>query len=98
EADKATLIRRGSFDLTGLPPTIGEVDAFLADDSPGAYEKLVNRLLSSVHYGERMAANWLDLAGYADTSGYHFEGLRFMRLLRDWVIDAFNENKPYDTF
>src|SRR5439155_1628836 len=98
EADKATLIRRASFDLTGLPPTIGEVDAFLADDSPEAYEKLVDRLLSSVNYGERMAANWLDLARYADTSGYHFDGLRFMWLWRDWVIDAFNENKPYDTF
>src|SRR2546426_4359849 len=98
EADKATLIRRASFDLTGLPPTIGEVDAFLADDSPEAYEKLVDRLLSSVHYGERLAANWLDLARYADTSGYHFDGVRFMWLWRDWVIDAFNENKPYDTF
>jgi len=98
EADKATLIRRASFDLTGLPPTIGEVDAFLADDSPEAYEKLADRLLSSVHYGERMAANWLDLARYADTSGYHFDGVRFMWLWRDWVIDAFNENKPYDTF
>ena len=98
EADKATLIRRASFDLTGLPPTIGEVDAFLADDSPEAYEKLVDRLLSSVNYGERMAANWLDLARYADTSGYHFDGVRFMWLWRDWVIDAFNENKPYDTF
>ncbi|PYJ96832.1 MAG: hypothetical protein DME23_18645, partial [Verrucomicrobia bacterium] len=98
EADKATLIRRASFDLTGLPPTIGEVDAFLADDSPEAYEKLVDRLLSSAHYGERLAANWLDLARYADTSGYHFDGVRFMWLWRDWVIDTFNENKPYDTF
>src|SRR5216117_1991068 len=98
EADKATLIRRASFDLTGLPPTINEVDAFLADNSPEAYEKLIDRLLDSAHYGERMAVNWLDLARYADTSGYHFDGVRFMWLWRDWVINAFNQNKPYDTF
>ena len=98
EADKATLIRRASLDLTGLPPTIREVDAFLADDSPEAYEKLVDRLLSSAHYGERMAANWLDLARYADTAGYHFDGVRFMWLWRDWVINAFNQNKSYDAF
>jgi len=98
EADKTTMIRRASFDLTGLPPTIGEVDAFLADNSPEAYEKLVDRLLESPHYGERMTANWLDLARYADTSGYHFDGVRFMWLWRDWVINAFNQNKPYDAF
>jgi hypothetical protein len=98
EADKATLIRRASLDLTGLPPSIGEVDAFLADSSPQAYEKLVDRLLDSPHYGERMAANWLDLARYADTSGYHFDGVRFMWLWRDWVIDSFNRDKPYDAF
>ncbi len=98
EADKATLIRRASLDLTGLPPTINEVDAFLVDNSPEAYEKLVDRLLDSAHYGERMAVNWLDLARYADTSGYHFDGVRFMWLWRDWVINAFNQNKPYDTF
>jgi len=98
EADKATLIRRLTFDLTGLPPTIKEVDAFLADKSPQAYERLVERLLGSPHYGERMAQNWLDLARYADTSGYHFDGVRFMWLWRDWVIQAFNDNKPYDEF
>jgi hypothetical protein len=98
DADAATLLRRVTFDLTGLPPTPEEVDAFLADASPQAYERAVDRLLSSPHYGERMAVNWLDLARYADTSGYHFDGVRFMWLWRDWVIRAFNENKPYDTF
>ena len=80
EADKATLIRRVALDLTGLPPTIEEVDAFLADNSPAAYDQLVDRLLDSAHYAERMAVNWLDLARYADTSGYHFDGVRFMWL------------------
>jgi hypothetical protein len=98
EADKPTLMRRLTFDLTGLPPTIKEVDDFLADKSPQAYEKLVDRLMSSPHYGERLAQNWLDLSRYADTSGYHFDGVRFMWLWRDWVIKAFNENKPYDDF
>ena len=98
EADKATLIRRATLDLTGLPPTIKEVDAFLADKSRDAYGKLVDRLLASPHYGERMAQNWLDLARYADTSGYHFDGVRFMWLWRDWVINAFNGNQPYDEF
>ncbi len=98
EADKPTLIRRATLDLTGLPPTIEEVDAFLVDKSPRAYEKLVDRLLTSPHYGERLAQNWLDLARYADTSGYHFDGVRFMWLWRDWVIKAFNDNKPYDEF
>ena len=98
EADKPTLIRRATLDLTGLPPTIEEVDAFLADKSRNAYEKLVDRLLTSLHYGERMAQNWMDLARYADTSGYHFDGVRFMWLWRDWVITAFNDNKPYDEF
>ena len=79
EADKPTLIRRATFDLTGLPPTIEEVDAFLSDKSHDAYEKLVERLLSSPHFGERMAQNWLDLARYADTSGYHFDGVREQR-------------------
>jgi hypothetical protein len=98
EADKTTLLRRASFDLTGLPPTIEEVDAFLADDSTEAYEKVVDRLMSSPHYGERMAQQWLDLARYADTSGYHFDGVRFMWLWRDWVINSFNDNKPFDEF
>src|SRR6202008_4025063 len=98
EADRLTLIRRISFDLTGLPPTIEEVDAFLADKSRDAYEKLVDRLLASPHYGERMAQNGPGPARYADTSGYHFDGVRFMWLWRDWVINSFNENKPYDEF
>ena len=98
EADRATLVRRLSFDLTGLPPTVEEVDAFLADKKPEAYERLVERLLTSPHYGERMAANWLDLARFADTSGYHFDGVRFLWLWRDWVIRAFNNNQPFDTF
>ena len=98
EADKSVLLRRVTFDLTGLPPTPEEVDAFVADSSPDAYEKVVERLLASAHYGERMTMNWLDLARYADTSGYHFDGVRFMWLWRDWVIKAFNENKPYDVF
>lgn len=98
EADRPALIRRVSLDLTGLPPSVEEVDAFLSDKTPDAYEKVVDRLLGSRHYGERMAMNWLDLARYADTSGYHFDGVRFMWLWRDWVIKAFNENKPFDTF
>ena len=98
EADKSVLIRRATLDLTGLPPTIEEVDRFLADRSSDAYEKLVDRLLETPQYGERMAANWLDLSRFADTSGYHFDGVRFMWLWRDWVIDAFNRNQPYDQF
>lgn len=98
EADPAALIRRVTLDLTGLPPTISEVDAFLADRSRGAYERLVDRLLDKPQYGERMAANWLDLARYADTSGYHFDGVRFMWLWRDWVIKSFNANQPFDQF
>jgi len=98
EADKTALLRRITFDLTGLPPTIPEVDAFLEDLSPDAYEKVVDRLMGSPHYGERMAQQWLDLARYADTSGYHFDGVRFMWLWRDWVIEAFNKNKPFDEF
>ncbi len=98
EADRPTLLRRVTFDLTGLPPTPEEVDAFVADASPDAYSKVVERLLASPHYGERMTMNWLDLARYADTSGYHFDGVRFMWLWRDWVIKAFNENKRYDEF
>jgi hypothetical protein len=98
EAEKSALIRRASFDLTGLPPTIEEVDAFLADGSETAYEKVVDRLMTSPHYGERMAQNWLDLARYADTAGYHFDGTRYMWLWRDWVINSFNQNKPFDQF
>src|SRR5437588_678879 len=98
EADKATLLRRVSFDLTGLPPTLSEVDAFLADRSPDAYEKRVDQLLKSPHYGERMAMSWLDLARYADTHGYHIGSLREMWPWRDWVIDAFNRNMRFDEF
>lgn len=97
-ADKLTLIRRVTFVLTGLPPTQEEVDAFLADESPDAYEKLVDRLLASPHYGEHMARYWLDAARYADTHGLHLDNYREMWMYRDWVIDAFNENKPYDVF
>src|SRR5262249_30252490 len=83
EADKRTLIRRVSLDLTGLPPTLGEVNAFLADKSPNAYDKVVDRLLASPHYGERMALQWLDLARYADTHGYHIDSHRDMWRWRD---------------
>jgi len=98
EADRATLIRRLSFDLTGLPPSIAEVDAFVADTSPSAYEKVVDRLLASPRYGERMAQKWLDLARYADTNGYHIDNHRDMWRYREWVIDAFNRNLPFDQF
>ncbi len=98
EADRPTLIRRASLDLVGLPPTVEEVDAFLADKNPDAYERVVDRLLASPHFGERMALSWLDQARYADSSGYHFDGFRQMHLWRDWVIKAFNDNKPFDQF
>ncbi len=98
EADPYTLIRRLSLDLTGLPPTLAEVDAFVADKSPDAYERLVDRLLASPHFGERLALAWLDQARYADSSGYHFDGFRQMHLWRDWVIRAFNDNMPFDQF
>ncbi len=98
EADRETLIRRVTFALTGLPPTIEEIDAFLADDRPDAYERVVDRLLASEAYGEHMAAEWLDVARYADSHGYQDDGLRTMWPWRDWVIDAFNRNLPYDAF
>jgi hypothetical protein len=98
EADRRTLIRRASFDLTGLPPTIDEVDAFLADDRPDAYERVVDRLLASPRFGERMAMHWLDLARYADSDGYEKDGHRQMWPYRDWVITAFNANMPFDQF
>jgi hypothetical protein len=98
EADRRTLIRRVSFDLTGLPPTLAEVEAFVRDSSPNAYEKVVTRLLASPRYGERMAARWLDAARYADTNGYQTDAERSMWRWRDWVIDAFNRNLPYDRF
>jgi len=98
EADRATLLRRVSLDLTGLPPAPAELDAFLADHSPRAYEKVVERLLHSPHYGERMAMQWLDLARYADTHGYHIDSQREMWHWRDWTVDAFNRNMPFDEF
>jgi hypothetical protein len=98
EVDRARLIRRVSLDLTGLPPTIEEVDVFLADKSPDAYEKIVDRLLSSPHYGERWARPWLDLARYADTNGYEKDSRRVMWPYRDWVINALNKNMPFDEF
>ncbi len=98
EADKATLIRRVSLDLTGLPPTPREVDEFLKDNSPKAYEKLVDRLLASPRYAERMAIRWLEAARYADTNGYQTDGPRDMWRWRDWVLDAFNRNMPFDEF
>ena len=97
-ADKETLIRRATFDLIGLPPTLDEVDAFLADDSPEAYERVVDRLLQSPHYGEHMARFWLDAARYGDTHGLHLDNYREMWPYRDWVVAAFNENLPYDQF
>jgi hypothetical protein len=98
EADRRTLLRRVTLDLTGLPPTVEEVDAFLADASAGAYETLVDRLLSSQAYGERMAVPWLDLARFADSDGYHADAPRSMWQYRDWVIQAFNANQPFDRF
>src|SRR4051794_36495424 len=98
EASKRTLIRRVSLDLTGLPPTPQEVDAFLKDKSPKAYEKVVDRLLASPRYGERMAMDWLDYARYADSNGYQADWERFQWRWRDWVIDAFNKNMPYNEF
>ena len=98
EATKETLLRRVTFDLTGLPPTLEEIDAFLTDTDDNAYEKVVDRLLASPAYGERMATEWLDVARYADSHGYQDDGLRSMWPWRDWVIEAFNENLPFDEF
>ncbi len=98
EADRATLIRRVSLDLTGLPPSIEEADAFINDASPNAYEALVDRLLTSPQYGERWARRWLDLARYADTNGYEKDRQRSMWPWRDWVIRALNADMPFDQF
>jgi len=98
EADRVTLIRRLSLDLTGLPPTIREVDDFLADRSDRAYEKVVERLLASPHYGERWGRLWLDAARYADSDGFEKDKPRFVWAYRDWVINAFNRDLPYDQF
>lgn len=98
QADKRTLIRRVTLDLTGLPPTPAEVNAFMADTRPDAYERVVDRLLQSPRYGERMAMDWMDYARYADSNGYQADYERFQWRWRDWVLDAFNKNKPYDQF
>ena len=98
QADRRTLIRRLSFDLTGLPPTYAEVQAFINDKSPKAYENLVDRLLASPHYGEKMAQHWLDVVRFADTIGYHSDTPRNIYPYRDYVIKAFNTNKPFDRF
>ena len=97
-AEKITLLRRLHFDLTGLPPSESEVEEFLADNSPVAYERTVDRLLSSPHFGERMAMWWMDLVRYADTVGYHGDQDMSVSPFRDYVIRSFNENKPFDTF
>jgi hypothetical protein len=98
EANREDLIRRASFDLTGLPPTLQEIDAFLADKSPDAYEKVIDRLLKSPAYGERMATEWMDVARYADSDGYLDDKHREFSPWRDWVIHTFNRNMPYDKF
>jgi hypothetical protein len=98
EADKRTLIRRVSLDLTGLPPEPDEVEAFVKDDSKNAYDKIVDRLLTSKRWGEHRARYWLDAARYADTHGVHVDNYREMWPYRDWVIDAFNRNLPFDRF
>lgn len=98
EADRVTLVRRLHFDLTGLPPAVEDVEAFVADQDPAAYENLVDRLLRSPHFGERMAMYWLDLVRYADTVGYHGDQDHNISPYRDWVIDAFNRNMPFDAF
>ena len=98
EASRRTLIRRVSLDLIGLPPTPEEIAGFLADTEPGAYERLVNRLLDSPHYGERWGRHWLDIARYADSNGYSIDSTRSMWRYRDWVINALNDDMPFDRF
>ena len=98
EADKETLIRRVTLDLTGLPPEPADIDAFLADQTPDAYEKVVDRLLASPHYGERMALPWLDAARYADSNGFQQDGDTYQWVWRDWVVKALNDDMPYDEF
>ena len=98
KANRHFLLRRLSFDLTGLPPTSQEIREFVEDSSPNAYEKQVDRLLNSAHFGERMAADWLDIARFADSHGYTIDRIRDMSPYRDWVIQAFNRNMPYDRF
>ena len=98
EASRTQLLRRVTFDLTGLPPTLEEIDAYLADTAPGAYERVVDRLLESPHFGERMATEWLDASRYADSHGYSLDRRRVMWPWRDWVIHAFQQNMPYNQF
>ena len=98
EADKERLLKRVSLDLTGLPPSLQMMDAFLADKSPGAYQKAVDQLMQSPQYGEKMALHWMDVARYADSHGYQDDNYRTQWPWRDWVIHAFNENLPYDKF
>lgn len=98
EAPKEILLRRVSFDLTGLPPTTAEVDAFLADTAPDAFDRVVDRLLASPRFGEHMGKHWLDVARYGDTHGLHLDNERSMWPYRDWVIRAYNENLPFDQF
>ena len=98
KADKEVLLRRLSFDLTGLPPQINDIRSFLNDNSEHAYEKQVDKLIASVHYGEKLATDWMDVARYSDTYGYQVDRYRDMSPWRDWVIEAFNDNMPYDQF
>ena len=96
--DKTTWLRRVTYDITGLPPTLEEVDAFQADSSNDAYEKVVNRLLNTDEYAERMTSEWLDVARYSDTYGYQVDRNRDVWPWRDWVIQSFRKNQPYDQF
>src|SRR5205814_7277166 len=98
EADRVTLGRRLSLDLIGLPPTPAEVDEFVRDKSPHAYDHLVERLLASPHYGERWGRQWLDAARYADSNGFEKDKQRFVWFYRDWVVNALNRDLPYDQF
>jgi len=98
EGNRYTLIRRLTLDLTGFPPTPAEINAFLADDRPDAYERVVDRLMASPHFGERLAVDWLDAARFADTHGYHIDAGRDMTRWREYVIESFNRNTPYDRF
>jgi hypothetical protein len=98
EADRETLVRRATLALTGLPPTVAEIDAFFADTGTDAYERLIDRLLASPHFGEQMGRHWLDVARYGDTHGLHLDNERSMWPYRDWVVRAFNRNQPFDQF